>query len=374
MRANEFAFRAQARSYRRVILMLKRLFNRTPKTHQVYVEPFGATLTVGARETILKAALKAGLAYPHECQVGACTSCKSLLVEGEIKALTDFAYVLEMEEMQSGYILVCQSLAKSDLKIKVTSLDDGVAMIPARAFDGTLTAVSKLTRDILDVRITLSEAMDYYAGQYANLSVPGVDGSRAYSFAEAPTEGGTTDLSFHVRLIPGGAVSGWFADGDRVGANIGVEGPYGVFRLCGSEAPILCIAGGSGMAPIKAMLEQGDHLGLSRPVVYLYGARTQADLYEDTLIDAFVSRWTAPIRFLPVLSEEPDDSEWQGARGLVTDFIEAMDDFKLTGCQAYLCGPPGMIDAALPILTNAGVRGRDIYFDKFTDRSDLASG
>lgn len=351
--------------------MFKRLFNRTPKTHQVYVEPFGTTLTVGARETILKAALKAGLAYPHECQVGACTSCKSLLVEGEIKALTDFAYALDTEELQGGYILVCQSLAKSDLKIRVTSLDDGVAPIAARTFEGRLSSVSDLTRDILHVRISLNRPMDYYAGQYANLSVPGVEGSRAYSFAEAPHAGGTTDLSFHVRLIPGGAVSGWFSAADRIGASVGVEGPYGVFRLRDADTPIVCIAGGSGMAPIKAMLEMGGRARISRPVVYLFGARTQADLYANPFIDGFIKAWTGPIRFLPVLSEEPDGSDWHGARGLVTDFIEAVDEFALAGCQAYLCGPPAMIDAAVPILTNAGVRGRDIYFDKFMDRSHL---
>ncbi len=349
--------------------MLKRIFSRTPKTHQVYVEPFGISLTVDARETILKAALKAGLAYPHECQVGACSSCKTLLLEGDIKPLTDFAYTLYVAEMRGGYILACQSLAKSDLKIRVTSLDDGLDMIPARNFNGSLTSVSNLTRDILHVRISLDGPMDYYAGQYANLSVPGVEGSRSYSFAQAPRSDGSDDLSFHVRLIPDGEVSGWFAAGDCVGATLGVEGPFGVFRLRESDAPILCIAGGSGMAPIKAMLEVGRQVGLSRRVVYLYGARTRADLYEDAFVETLTKGWAGPIRFLPVLSEEPEDSDWQGARGLVTDFIEAVNEFKLQGCQTYLCGPPGMIDAALPILMNAGVRGRDIYFDKFIDRS-----
>ena len=104
--------------------MLKRLFSRTPKTYQVDVEPFGATVTVGARETILKAALDAGLAYPFECQTGACACCKALLVEGKVKALTDLAYVFDMEEIRDGYILPCQALARSNLKIRVTALDD----------------------------------------------------------------------------------------------------------------------------------------------------------------------------------------------------------------------------------------------------------
>jgi NAD(P)H-flavin reductase len=123
------------------------------------------------------------------------------------------------------------------------------------------------------------------------------------------------------------------------------------------------------MAPIKAMLEQGAQQALKRSVVYLYGARTQADLYNESVVAALTAAWRGTIRFLPVLSEEPDDSDWTGARGYVSDFIRTIDDFDLAGCQAYLCGPPPMIDAALPILANAGVRGRDTYFDKFTDRS-----
>jgi CDP-4-dehydro-6-deoxyglucose reductase len=349
--------------------MLKRLFNRSPKTHQVYVEPFGATITVGARETILQAALKAGLAYPYECQTGACSTCKTQLVEGDIKPLTDFAYVLEMEEIRGGTILACQSLAKTDLKVRVDTLDDGLPTIAAHAIQGRVASVSNLTRDIFDVRIALDAPIEYYAGQYANLTIPGVAASRSYSFATAPLNAGSDELSFHIRLIPNGEVSSWFAAGDRIGESIGIDGPYGIFRLRQADVPIICIAGGSGMAPIKAMLEHGSEQGLSRSVVYLYGGRTQADLYNDDVIDNLTNAWAGPIRFLPVLSEEPQDSGWTGARGFVTDFIKRIDEFKVADAQAYLCGPPRMIDAAIPILTGAGVRGRDIYFDKFTDRS-----
>ncbi len=349
--------------------MLKRLFNRPAKTHQVTIEPFGATVTVGARETILQAALKAGLAYPFECQTGACSTCKTQLIEGDIKPLTDFAYVLELDEMKGGTILACQSLAKTDLKIRVNTLDDGLPTIAARKFRGSVVSVSKLTRDIFDVRIALDESMNYYAGQYANLSIPGISASRSYSFAAAPRSQGCNELSFHIRLIPNGEVSGWFAASDRTGEVIEVDGPYGIFRLRQADVPIICIAGGSGMAPIKAMLEHGSELELNRSVVYLYGGRTQADLYGGAVIDTLTTAWAGPIRFLPVLSEEPEDSDWDGARGFVSDFIKSIDEFKFADAQAYLCGPPPMIDAAIPILTGAGVRGRDIYFDKFTDRS-----
>ncbi len=346
--------------------MLKRLFNRSGKTHQVYVEPFGATVTVNARETILQAALNAGVAYPYECQTGACSTCKTQLIEGKIKTLTDFAYVLDMEEIKGGTILACQSLAKTDLKVRVNTLDDGLPTIEARKICGRVVSVSNLTRDIFDVRVALNESINYYAGQYANLTLPTIAVSRSYSFATAPLSTGRDEISFHVRLIPNGELSSWITVGDRSGEPVEIDGPYGIFRLRNADAPIICIAGGSGMAPIKAMLEQGG-AGSNRPIVYLYGGRTQRDLYDDDVIDRIIKSWSGPIRFLPVLSEEPQDSDWVGARGLVTDFIKSISEFEVAEAQAYLCGPPLMIDAAITILTSAGMRGRNIYFDKFTE-------
>jgi CDP-4-dehydro-6-deoxyglucose reductase len=169
-------------------------------------------------------------------------------------------------------------------------------------------------------------------------------------------------------LIPNGELSSWLTVGDRIGEPVDIEGPYGIFRLRDADVPIIFIAGGSGMAPIKAMLEQGG-VSSNRPIVYLYGGRTQADLYDNDVIDPLIKSWSGSTRFLPILSEEPQDSDWVGARGLVTDFIKSISEFEVAEAQAYLCGPPLMIDAAIPILTGAGMRGRDIYFDKFTESS-----
>lgn len=349
--------------------MPKRLFGGSAKTHTVTVEPFGATLELGPRETILRAALKAGLAYPHECQVGSCTSCKSRLLEGEIKPLTDFAYVLETDEINDGYILACQSLAKTDLKIRVESVEDGTALLPVVTTEGTISGVRALTHDIYEVRVALDAPLDYRAGQYANLRVPGVDDPRSYSFAAAPAPGGTRELVFHIRLVPGGEVSGWLAGGDVTGARVAVDGPHGVFWLRQSDAPILCLAGGSGLAPITAILEQAA-LGRSpRRVRVLFGARTRADLYGGAEMKALARNWVGDFSFTPVLSEEPRSSDWDGARGLVTEWVGRQRDLPLADCHAYLCGPPAMIDAALPMLKDAGIHPRHIHFDKFTDRS-----
>jgi NAD(P)H-flavin reductase len=295
------------------------------------------------------------------------------LVEGEIKPLTDFAYVLDVEEIRSGTFLACQSRAKSDLTIRVDTLSDGLEVINPRNFQGEISRINYLTRDIQEVTVNLDSGLDYYAGQYANLTIPGIAESRSYSFASAPLLEMNHTVKFHVRLIPGGAVSNWLSGGKRIGELIKVEGPYGVFRMRDSSSPIVCLAGGSGMAPILSILEQGVLSKIERPIVYLYGARTQADLYDESLISNIIKEWGSSFRFLPVLSAESEESSWEGARGLVTDYISQIKDFDLQGAQAYLCGPPAMIDAAIPVLNNCGVRGRDIFYDKFTDRSDQAN-
>ncbi len=349
---------------------MRKFFGGRNKSFEVKVEPFGKTLTVGARETILQAALKAGLAYPSECRAGACASCKTQLVDGEIKPLTDFAYVLDVQEIQNGVFLACQSLAKTDLTIRVDTLDDGLELIKPESFLGKISSINYLTHDIQEVMVNLDSSLDYYAGQYANLTFPGVADSRSYSFSSAPVSGSNTTVKFHIRIIPNGEVSAWLSAGECVGKAVQVEGPFGVFRMRDSLSPIVCIAGGSGMAPILSILEQGILSKVDRPVVYLYGARTQADLYDESLVADTIKEWSSSFRFLPILSDEAEETDWEGARGLVTDYISRIEDFDLQGAQAYLCGPPPMIDAAIPVLNNCGVRGRDIFYDKFTDRSN----
>jgi NAD(P)H-flavin reductase/ferredoxin len=352
--------------------MFDRFFKKTPKTFNVQIEPYGKTLLVDARETILEAALKSGIAYPHECQVGTCTSCKSQLVEGEIKALTDFSYVLDSDEMKAGMFLACQTRPKSALIINVPTIEDGSEVVDAINLSGKISSITPLTHDIDEVTVSVAHTLKYCAGQYANLSIPGISESRSYSFSNAPSSQGSNLLKFHIRKIPGGEVSGWLSSKNRIGETLRVEGPFGVFRLRKAESPILCIAGGSGMAPIKAILEQALITQVARPVVFLYGARTQKDLYDASLIDGIAEKWNAPFRFIPILSAEAKDTAWAGARGLVADFITSLDDFELSMSQAYLCGPPPMIDTAISVLNTAGVTSGEIFYDKFTDRSHLA--
>lgn len=343
--------------------MFKSLFaKKVPPV--VTVTPGGRQFSVASGQTLLEAGLLAGVGIEHDCKVGSCGTCKYRLISGKLSELSPSALALTGEQLQAGYRLACQCIPKSDLEIALDSVND---VAPLTSTAGVIARVTKLTHDIVELDIRLATPLVYRAGQYADLLVEAVPGARSYSFAAAPITGGNSAISFHVRNVPGGGFTGWLFGADRSGASVSVMGPQGVFGLHDANAPILCIGGGSGLAPLKAILEQALAEGVTRPVTLLYGARSQADLYCLDAIEAMRSAWKAPFEFRPVLSAEPAGSAWSGARGLVADFAPRVEN--LARCQAYLCGPPPMVDAAEAILLRHGLHQQAIFADRFYDRS-----
>jgi NAD(P)H-flavin reductase/ferredoxin len=339
-----------------------------PKT--VHIEGLDAPLQVNPRETILTAALRQGVRFPHSCRVGGCASCKCQLKRGTVKELTESAYILSEQDLAQGYILACQAVPKTDLTIRVDNLQAGGPDFSPARVAGTVAQIHRHTHDIVELAITVEQPLSYAAGQYALLSVPGlIETPRSYSFASAPLAGGNRDIRFFIRAVPGGQMSQWAQQPSLVGTAVQVEGSFGDFYLRDSEQPILCIAGGSGLAPVKALLEDALAFKCARPVTFLFGARTQRDLYCLDALRTLQQNWATDFCFIPVLSEEPVTSDWRGARGLVTDFIAA---HAQPHAQVYMCGPPAMLDAAEPHLLRAGIPAEQIFSDRFLDRSALA--
>ena len=335
------------------------------------IKPCDTTIEVSPNDNLLKAALNSGLPWPHNCRVGSCGQCRCRLLKGKIKPLNDFSYVLSAEELDSGVILACQSSLRSDVEIEVM-LDQSVsALSKPKSIQGVILRSQELTHDILEIEIELDEEMPkYLAGQYAELSVPGIiDRPRSYSFAKSPDKETTGHVSFFVRHVPEGEMSGWLHQANRQGHRVNVTGPYGTFWLRESRAPMLCIAGGSGMAPIKALLEQVSMQGFNRHVTYIFGARTHDDLFCLNEMDQIKLLGNGHFNFIPVLSREPDESDWEGLRGNCTDILTS-SSLDLANTHAYLCGPPGMIDSAIECLTKAGVCNEHIFYDKFLDSSN----
>jgi alkane 1-monooxygenase len=320
------------------------------------------------REVILNTALKQGLGFPHNCRVGSCTQCKCKLKSGRVMELTDNSYVLSAEDLANGMILACQSIPVTDVEIEVAlSSTQGNKLVDTR---GSITATRLLTADIMEVTVSLDEPMRFSAGQFAQLRLDEFSLSRNYSMALAPKGQGLSELNFHVRKVPGGRFTQWLFEKPRLGTRLGVAGPYGEFYLreADSDSPIVCIAGGSGMAPIKALLQQANWSGTTRHVHYFFGARTRNDLYALDEMDQLQREWRGSFEFTPVLSAEAGDSDWAGQRGMVHEALPTAQ-VNWTLVQAYLCGPPAMIEAATAQLIRLGVPAAQIFSDAFLDSS-----
>ena len=246
-----------------------------------------------------------------------------------------------------------------------------VQRLPAR-----IAALRTLNHDTYELVLTTapgSPPLDARAGQFATLEVPGISRARAYSFARDPRRETAGEYTFYIRVVHGGEFSTWLAAQGRAGTDITITGPLGAFTLDTSTAPMLLLAGGSGMSAVKALAEEASRRQLARDCLFLYGARTRADLYAQQELAEVAACWPRGQRFefVQVLSDEPGDSPWAGARGLVTDHLH--EHFLGRGpwlagqFKAWLCGPPPMVEAGVRVLRAHGVPSEDINLDVFAD-------
>ena len=339
--------------------ILSKLKPKPKKVYSAVLQNDGREFPVKEKQSVLSAALNAGIDFPYSCQAGSCTTCKCLLLEGEYLALSDMSLILTEEERKRGFVLACQTVPRSDL---IVALEED----ESEEFAGKITSIEKLTHDIIELKVAIPEKSKYKAGQYANLTVPDRIAPRSYSMA---SPAGSKELQFFIRKTPGGEFSEWLFGEAKKNQILQVRSPFGSFYLREGNDPIIAIAGGSGLAPILAIFKEAAGK-IKRDVTFLFGVREQRDLYCVSEIEAIAAKWKGQFNFVPVLSHEKPDSKWKGARGLVTEFIAQAN--LSSESQAYLCGPPVMIDAAIPILKEKGIQGSNIFFDKFTDRSHLS--
>lgn len=323
-------------------------------------------IRVLAGETILTAALREGVDFPHSCRVGGCASCKCKLVEGRVRELTESSYLLSEEELAQRTILACQSVPLGPVRIEV----EQTKALAVQQCGATVVAQEALTHDIQRLRLKLDTPLHYKPGQFAQLSVDSLPGAqRSYSFATPPDEQGVVE--FFVRKVAGGTFTEHVHSQSLVGHKAQVQGPLGQFWLRGSDAPLLFVAGGSGLAPILAMLSDLRAQGSARAVTLLFGARSQADLYCMDELRALAAHWAGPFQLLPVLSDAQGDARWEGARGMVTEHLSQVVE---PGMHAYLCGPPAMVDAASAALVQAGLAKGHIHADRFVSQKEAVAG
>ena len=327
---------------------------KTPVLARINGEP----VAVQPGETLLHAALRHGIDFPHGCRVGGCASCKCRLVSGQVRELTETGYILSDEELDAGFILACQSEPRGEVEIEV----DLAAQQARQRVRGRGVEQQPLAHDITRLVVQLEQSLPYKAGQYADLSFDLLP-QHARSFSFATRQQPDAQVSFFIRKVQGGVLTSAVHSRALVGESVTLEGPLGDFYLRPARAPLLLVAGGSGLAPILALLEEALATGGERPVTLLFGARAERDLYALEQINSLAGQWNASFNFVPVLSDAALDASWRGVRGQVTELI---GQYLAGGSHAYLCGPPGMIDSAIRVLLNAGVAREHIYFDRFT--------
>lgn len=344
------------------------MLDRPAPTHTVKLLPAGDELACPPSRTLLDACITAGVPIPYNCRSGECGECMAKLVSGEVHELpgADPAIFTDTHRAQ-GNILACMCFPRSALTLDIPLHVDAPAIRPALV-NAMVQRVERLTPTIYGVTVETPWPIEYYAGQAFEWVVPGIAPNRTYSAANRP---GTDVIDFHVRIYPGGKI-GAYVSQLTVGQPLRLVGPYGQFRFSGNDwRPALCIAGGTGLAPIMSVLDHAAATEDKRPIRLFYGARTQDELY---CIDQ-IEEWTAALpdfEFTPVLSNEPADSGWRGARGLVTDFL-AENVGDAFGLEAYVCGPAVMIDTAVDVLKRFGALEQDIRADRFVQAKSSAS-
>jgi len=331
---------------------------------RITIEPFAHSYECEDAESVLEGALRHNLLLRYGCKHGGCGTCKVRLVDGDVDEHGS-SFALTDEDRAEDLILACASVPLEDCVVDVSptelSEDEFHSGDTSRPYDTVVESVETLTTDIAAVRLRIiGDRMPFVAGQFVNVEIPGSRLVRTFSLANCPADDDRIELI--VKLYPDGAFSQFLRSDAVPGTGVRVHGPYGQLKMRLSHRPVLMIAGGSGLAPLLSMLRDCATQGFDRPVTVFFGARTEADLYLVEEITSIGERLRG-FAFHPVLSQSwgPD---WPGGTGLVTDAIARWS--PTLAHDVYLCGPPPMIDAAVPMLTAAGVRPRNIYFDAFT--------
>ncbi len=330
--------------------------------YQIEIADSGERAYAEPGETLLDAALRAGVALPYSCQAGNCGTCKCEYLSGEIFELEHSEHALKAEERAKNVILACRTQVWGDVAVRRIEAEE-LVLHPSRVMRCRVTALERLTHDIREVRLSIESGgpLTFSAGQYAQVEfAPGR--ARHYSMANMP---GEAALVFQIRHMPRGRASSFVAEHLKIGEGVRVSGPLGVSYLRDKHiGPVLLVAGGSGLAPVGSILRSLLARGYREAVGLYFGVRTERDIYHEPLLKDLATRH-ASFRYQVVLSEQSDTER---RVGLVHEAV-ATDISDFTGYKAYLAGPPPMVEAVTEMLLAKGLPQRDIHADAFYDQT-----
>ncbi len=338
---------------------------------QITIEPAGRQFEAQVDEAILPAAIRQGVGLPYGCRDGACGSCKSQLLQGRVIHGAHQLKALSLAEEESGFILTCCAVPQSDCVVQARSVP-GAGEYPVLKMPSRVMSINRPADDVavLKLQLPANQNLQYRAGQYVEFILR--DGARrSYSMANAPHElGSPPAIELHLRHMPGGKFTDHVFSAMKEKDILRMEGPFGTFFLREeSDKPIILLASGTGFAPIKALVQQLQHKGSTRPVTLYWGCRRKADLYQhDWCLQAAAN--LPHFRYVPVLSEPSPGDAWTGRTGLVHQAVMA-DWPDLSGSEVYACGAPIMVESAQrDLVARCGLPSDAFFADAFTSEAD----
>lgn len=315
--------------------------------------------------TVLETALEAGVPYPHGCRTGECGSCKSKLIAGQVNLGPYDDAVLSAEERSSGLILACAARAMTDVQVAWLG-EEAAAALPVQRLRAQVANIERVTAHITRIYAWPEYKLKFAAGQFVKLRFADLP-ARCYSMANRPDE---EVLEFHIRLLPGGKVSEYVRDQLKAGEMIRLEGPFGRAHLLpGQTEPIIALAGGSGLAPIKSIVRTALHAGMGCDIHLFFGVRNEADIYGEAELVALAAQH--PNLHLHFLLSAPAIGSTR-RRISLADVLPA--DFPdCTDARLYVAGPPAMVESVVAVAQSQGFAPDRIHADPFHHAGETTS-
>jgi len=337
----------------------------------IHLQPANRSFEVQRDEPILSAAIRQGIGLPYGCRDGACGSCKSRLLSGRVIHGAHQLRALSVAEEDAGWILPCCAAAQTDCVIEARSVP-GAGEFPVLKMPARVLSLQRAAPDVMIVRLQLpaNQNLQYRAGQFIEIILR--DGARrSYSMANASHNlGSPPALELHLRHLSGGKFTDHVFGAMKEKEILRIEGPFGSFFLREDSAkPIVLLAAGTGLAPIKALIEHMQLKHIERPAWLYWGGRRPQDLYLNAWCEEAAAQMPA-LRYVPVLSDALPEDGWAGRSGFVHRAV--MQDLPdLSGHQVYACGAPVMVEAAKrDFVQHCGLPEDEFYADAFTSELD----
>lgn len=321
---------------------------------KLLINPLDKKLDVEQGGNLLDALIENQIPISYSCRAGRCSTCQCRLIDGDVSGLN----AADGKVTIGSQVLACMTTLHSDCTIEIPEPDE-VVIHPARVLKGIVTCFEYLTHDVIKLRLKTNKSLEFSPGQYAQLQFS-ADAIRPYSMAGVY---GDSELEFHIRVVPDGRVTPRLTKEVSVGSTVKVSGPLGAsyLRFNHSE-PMLCIAGGTGLAPIISIVRGALESGMKNPIHLYFGVRAEKDIYGLDVLDTLTERYSN-FQYKVVLSASEDNSH-AFERGFVTEVVN-QDLENLQGWRVYLAGPPPMVEAATQLAEQRSVARSHIYADAF---------